>query len=488
MRAILILLTACLGAGLSHAQIQRQWARHHGGPAGLDDYGYNIAVDAQGDVYATGSSTGSSGVVEMLTVKLDACGAEQSARTYAGPGGGPDRAWAIEVDGAGNAIVVGDSLGAGTDYDLVVLKYAPDGTIVWVQRYDGPGSGFDGTDQGVCLALDASGNVFTGGYSVGLGTGYDSVVLKYAPDGTLLWEARTDGLAHATDNCTWIRTDDSGNAYVAGRMTNPGTGADIFVQKYDPSCSLLWEQRYDGPANGFDLAAGLALGPGNEAVVTGFSYGSGTDADAVTIQYDSDGNLDWVQRVDTVGGFDYGLTVAVSDQGMVAVTGGTFTGLDWAALILAYDSVGNLLWSHTYDVASFYLGNDFGLDVGIDAVGNVYSAGFGWDGYELGQQTYLVEYAPDGSLLFQDEFDGPAHGDDAVARLRMQGSEVYLAGLTQRGADHLDLLVLKYGPKSRQLPGTRCPEDVGNSSRTFDTSTRRPPLSRLGILAPKAGR
>ncbi|MFC1508419.1 SBBP repeat-containing protein, partial [Candidatus Omnitrophota bacterium] len=113
---------------------------------------------------------------------------EEWVKRYDGPANGHDHANAIAVDSAGNVYVTGCSLGIGAplDYDYATIKYAPDGTQLWVNRYDGPGESYE-------IALDSSGNVYVTGYSYGIGTDNDYATIKYDTNGTQLWVARYNG-------------------------------------------------------------------------------------------------------------------------------------------------------------------------------------------------------------------------------------------------------------------------------------------------------
>ena len=81
------------------------------------------------------------------------------------------------MDGQGNVYVSGDSDGNGTDKDYATIKYDSSGYSLWVQRYNGPGNGID---VGNSIAVDDSGNVYVSGYSLGIGTGRDYVIIKYS--------------------------------------------------------------------------------------------------------------------------------------------------------------------------------------------------------------------------------------------------------------------------------------------------------------------
>ena len=119
----------------------------------------------------------------------------------------------------------------------------------------------------------------------------------------------------------------------------------------------LWVSRYNGPANGFENASGVAASPdGSRVFVTGHSTGTPTGMDYATLAYDaSTGNKLWLKRYNGPGnGDDSAYSVAASPDGSrVFVTGasagtGGFGGLDYATV--AYDaSTGDRLWVKRYN-------------------------------------------------------------------------------------------------------------------------------------------
>jgi hypothetical protein len=84
-----------------------------------------------------------------------------------------------------------------------------------------------------------------------------------------------------------VAVDSSGNVVVTGYSENE-TDFDYYTAKYAAADgALLWEKRYNGPANGFDGASSLALGPDGLVVVSGGSSdsGSGGSVEYATVVY-----------------------------------------------------------------------------------------------------------------------------------------------------------------------------------------------------------
>jgi hypothetical protein len=152
-------------------------ARYPGGGGTRGAMANALAVDGNGNVYVTGGTQGITITVDYATVKYDASGQELWAARYNGPGYRDDVATAMVVDNEGNVYVTGESKLSDSDSDAVTIKYDPNGTLLWIARYDGPGHGLD---VPAALAGDANGHVYVTGRSVGSGTNNDAVTIKYS--------------------------------------------------------------------------------------------------------------------------------------------------------------------------------------------------------------------------------------------------------------------------------------------------------------------
>jgi hypothetical protein len=129
--------------------------------------------------------------------------------------------------------------------------------------------------------VDASGNVVVTASSYNGPPNYDNdyYTAKYAAaDGALLWEKRYDGPAHGSDVPSAVAVDGSGNVVVTGQSGSSSSERDYYTVKYAAADgALLWEKRYNGPANGDEIMRGphsLALGPNGMVAITGASDGA----------------------------------------------------------------------------------------------------------------------------------------------------------------------------------------------------------------------
>ncbi len=250
-------------------------------------YGYDfakaLAVDAAGNVYVTGwSRDAGNGYHDYATIKYDSNGNQLWVARYNGPGNYHDDAYALAVDAAGNVYVTGYSNGVGNNVDYATIKYGSSGNQLWVARYNGPGNGDDTAEA---LAIDAAGNVYVTGQSYGAGTNFDYATIKYDSNGNQLWVARYNGPGGHQDIAKALAVDASGNVYVTGKSIGAGNYHYATV-KYDSNGNQLWVARYNGLVNGSDLAYALAVDAAGNVYVTGESYGGATsDYDYATIKY-----------------------------------------------------------------------------------------------------------------------------------------------------------------------------------------------------------
>src|SRR5262245_3286602 len=186
------------------------------------------------------------------------------------------------LDATGNIYVTGQSTGPGTNYDYATVKYDAAGNQQWARRYDGPSTVVASDyDNAVALAVDPNGNVFVTGNSSD-----DFATVKYDAAGNAVWVRRYNGPGAGADWANSIAADASGNSYVTGSSYgNSTTQYDFATLSYDPSGAVRWTERYNGPGNGYDTAYSIAVHSSGDVYVSGSSGGIGTSLDYTVIQY-----------------------------------------------------------------------------------------------------------------------------------------------------------------------------------------------------------
>ncbi|MEO0079806.1 MAG: SBBP repeat-containing protein [candidate division WOR-3 bacterium] len=303
-----------------------QWVRPYNGPGASSDGARALAVDLAGNCYVTGYSTNSAGNYDILTLKYDPSGNLLWVSAYNGPANSTDYPNAILVDNLGNLYVTGYSLQSSGMYDYLTIKYrAATGETLWTRRYNGTGNG---TDMAYALALDSAGNVIVTGASTGsMGADYDIVIVKYDPNGVTRWVTRYNGPGSDNDGGNAIGVDQLGNVYVAGYSTGAGTSYDLTLISYNQAGAFRWVRRYDGPVSGYDIGTALAIDSAANVYVTGYSQGSGSGYDYVTCRYDMNGNRQWLRRYNGAGnGTDMARSVSLDRWNNVYVTGSSYGG------------------------------------------------------------------------------------------------------------------------------------------------------------------
>ena len=200
--------------------------------------------------------------------------------------------------------------------------------------------GSTGTDHGLSIAVDGSGNVYVAGDSYATwGTpvnshagGGDSFAAKLDSSGTLIWNTFMGSTGFESAHS--IAVDGSGNVYVTGTgSTTWGTpvnshagSADCFAVKSDSSGALIWNT-FMGSA-GIDQGEAIAVDGSGNVYVAGYSYATwGTPdnphtmyADSFAAKLDSSGALIWNTFMGSTG-FDQGYAIAVDGSGNVYVAG-----------------------------------------------------------------------------------------------------------------------------------------------------------------------
>lgn len=295
----------------------------------------------------------------------------------------------------------------------------------WVRQMGGTSF-----NNGSSIVLDAAGNVYTTGSFQGtadfdpgvgvfnltaVGAG-DVFISKLDAAGNFIWAKQMGGMT--VDEGRSITVDAVGNVYTTGHFTgtadfDPGTSSynltavadmDIFISKLDPMGNFVWAKQMG--ASSFDIGQAIEVDAVGNVYTTGFFYN--------TVDFDP-------------GVGTYNLS-ATSGHDM---------------FILKLNTTGDFVWARQMGGSTVH----FGLDLKVDASGNIYSTGHfretvdfdpGIGVYNLtsaGEQDVFVhKLDPSGNFVWTKQFEGT--GNDGGQSLAVDASgNVYTTGYFQGTAD-----------------------------------------------------
>src|ERR1051325_4025840 len=269
LSTLTLILAGALGLVASVATAAEEWVRHFSSSA--DDIAVAVSTDANGNVFVTGSSFAPGSGVDFLTLKYSSAGVALWTNRYNGPANREDRSVALAVNTNGDVAIAGSSISSNGYSDFATIQYSNAGIPLWTNRYNGPGNS-DDTVSG--LAIGNAGTVFVTGTSAATGippfdtpANLDIATIAYSSTGTALWTNRYNGPTNIDDRAAGITTDTNGNVLVVGYSVISPTNFNVVILKYSPTGTPLWTNHYHGPLNGDDLPKAIATDPGGNVFI-----------------------------------------------------------------------------------------------------------------------------------------------------------------------------------------------------------------------------
>lgn len=260
------------------------WPSIYTGPLStVNDEARSLKVDAAGNVYATGRAN-ISGLADYLTLKLNSAGVIQWVKRHNGPHNSEDYCVSVVLDNSGANVFAGGTSFRGGVQNYFIIKYSSaTGDSVRSATYDGP---INNIDILSAMTIDNANNIYVTGYSFSASNGFDYVTLKYNSSLVQQWVSRYNGPGNSTDAAGYLTVDAYGNVYVTGRSVGSGTNDDYATVMYNSAGTEKWVARYNGPAGGTDVSTSITVDGSGNVFITGRSAGISTGAfDYATLKY-----------------------------------------------------------------------------------------------------------------------------------------------------------------------------------------------------------
>ena len=291
---------------------------------------------------------------------------------------------AIALDQENNVFTVNFDSNLGGD--ITLTKRASTGSLIWNAAYDQTST--TRTDRATWVATDQQGNaIVTGTITSGFSNpvNANSLVMKFAPDGALLWRVvyETDFDGSSTRKCV---VDRAGHIYVLGLGMGPN-GMVTKVKKLDPDGGTVWDW-YD--AQGIGGPINIKFTPDSQLVVSARGITGNINGYA---RIDREGNTLW--SLPAVNSFTVGDAAGDAFGNTYCVHGTPASG--GGSVIKKLSPSGSLLWEYTYPITAYR------VEVGSDAAPVV--SGFPLIG--SGGAAFLKASVDGDQIWLNNDADGP---------------------------------------------------------------------------------
>jgi hypothetical protein len=355
--------------------VVRTWGTYYGGTG--SEGGNSCAIDATGNVYLAGSTTGSGTAIatigshqtmiggatsDAFLVKFNSSGVRQWGTYYGGSDN--DYGSSCATDATGNVYMTGFTEGSATAIatigshqsafggfsDAFLVKFNSSGVRQWGTYYGGSGN-----DDGSSCATDAIGNVYLAGntesiggaiatlgsHQTAFGGDFDAFLVKFNSAGVRQWGTfYGDSGLDFGNSCA---TDATGNVYMTAytdgsataiatlgsHQTASGGNFDAFLVKFNSSGVRQWGTYYGGSDNDYgsscatDATGNVYLAGSTDGSATSIatigshqsSYGGGAN-DAFLVKFNSAGVRQWGTYYGGTGG-EYDGSCAIDAIGNV---------------------------------------------------------------------------------------------------------------------------------------------------------------------------
>ncbi len=306
---------------------------------------------------------GGTGALGGLVVSFDPSGKTRWSHVLG------DVVTTMALDKSGNVYTGG----AINQSSMVVAKFAADGSLLWQTSHRGTTPmccGFGALTPGSCLTdmkLDSNDNVIAFGFSTNAGPNTDNTTLKIDPQGKLLWARNFAQQPQFNKVPTAGAVDHDNGIYATGQGVDPFTGDRFpYTLKYDTNGKLIFA--LTGAGNG---GVSVAIDPAGEVLLSGFTFLRGNPASTAS-KFDPSGKQIWVTQIPTFG------NMVTDAKGNVFVSGSGYT-------VTKLNPAGTVLW--TFQESSQF--SEFATTGSVvDPFGNLIVTGTGFD-FNVGQNDII---------------------------------------------------------------------------------------------------
>ena len=397
-KAAIVIFASFLATNQLKSQTDIIWGKIFGSQQ--DEYVLNHVMDASGNLYVAGKTTGIIGTENFgkndgFLTKIDSAGNVLWSRQFGTPGE-EDIQWCA-IDKSGNIYLTGSTTGdlngrnSGKE-DVIVVKFSTDGQLLWSKQF-----GTAGSDVAKGIYSDNAGNIYVTGFTEGkLGQSSsgknDCFIMKLDNDGNQIFTTQfgtpEDDYSYAVSRGPGSDVLVCGSTWGALAGKNKGM-IDGFTAQFSDKGELIKYNQFG--SEGFDIAMMLYMDNEKNVYVGGTTSGNfgcqqNGEGDCFLIKLNNKGEILWNSQFGTAnndGLRSISFNPEISDNMLVS---GILNLPPGMAFIRMYNTEGKLLWERVFEGCS-------GKDVDFDNRGNIYHVGLTGEntfGKLIGLHNYYV--------------------------------------------------------------------------------------------------
>jgi hypothetical protein len=308
----------------------------------LPDYGYSAIQTIDGGYAISGeTSSWGAGGIDFYLIKTDSLGDTTWTKTYGGIN--DERGFSVDETSDGGFILVGRTTSFGSiDGDIYLIRANNFGDTIWTKTYGGTDSeiGFDvkqTIDKGFIIAG------FTCSYGMGAS---DVYLIKTDSLGDTIWTRAIGGFSNDE---AWSVSQTTDGGYIIAGDTYTGASSDfqVYLIRVNSSGDTIWTKKFGGVYG--DWAYSISQAHDGGYIIAGHTQSFGSlDGELYLIRTDSLGDSLWTRTYNP--GFSASGSSVVQTANKNFIVAGTIRPIadHGDVFLLKIDSLGDTIWTRTY--------------------------------------------------------------------------------------------------------------------------------------------
>ena len=321
------------------------WTRRLTGTLfGSDEEANAIALDNNNNVIVSGYTKNSGTGSDITLIKYSNAGNLLWTTQFNGTANESDRAYDLATDAQGNIYITGktdiNSSPIIINDEVFTAKYNSNGNLLWSSIH----SGGAGIDRGRNIHVATNGSVYVCGQANN-GTNEDAIVIKYNSAGAEQWTYNFNS-NHDNFKQSILGANESIMLLVNVADQLDSLPTHIAIAQVNSAGQEVWNQLYDHPTGLAVFGEHIMASPAGDFVIVGTIANTPSPTynfDCLTLKYDASGTYQWAVPYNSPTGLDdLGDAVTFDNSGNIIIAchtnAGSVEDINYHLTMLGYDN------------------------------------------------------------------------------------------------------------------------------------------------------